>query len=155
MKCLTVCILVLLYGVGDAQAGLKSKHGPTASQSVVVKAARSHAVGARAARPAVKRKGAGAHRSRHAPKRTAVQVWVASPFARCVRQAESGNGTNPAAANNLYGIQARNAGYAGGTSYSWARYVPRRVQDGIAYRLFLRYGDGPWRPYDGCVWTGV
>lgn len=154
MRCLG-CILVLLYGVGDAQAtGLKS--GATASQSLVtaVKPAKSRTLVSSHPRHRKHVAQPKKREERHRVK-TAVEAWAASPFARCVRLRESHDGADPNAANNLYGMQARNAGYAGGTSYSWARHVSRRAQDRLAYRLFLKYGDGPWRPYDGCVWTGV
>lgn len=76
-------------------------------------------------------------------------AWVRSAFARCVRTAESGNGTNPAAYGNLYGIQGPADKH--GDVYSWAHGVSRQTQDRIAYRLFLRSGDYPWRSHDGCA----
>lgn len=30
-----------------------------------------------------------------------------------------------------------------------AEFLPAKVQDEIAYRLFLEAGEGPWRPYEG------
>lgn len=80
--------------------------------------------------------------SAHPPRAPA--KWVNGPFARCVRHNESHDGQDPNAHGNLYGVQDASGGYA------WAQHVPRARQDYIAWRMFLRDGDQPWRPYDGC-----
>lgn len=77
--------------------------------------------------------------------RPSLTAWVHSDFARCVRLRESHDGRDPNAGGNLYGVQ-RNGGY------SWAAGLARAAQDRIAYQLWCRWGDQPWRPYDGCAW---
>lgn len=74
--------------------------------------------------------------------------WLNSQFAQCVRQHESGNGTTT---RNIYGMQA---GWAVAGGSGWAGDATRAEQNYRAYLLFKRYGDGAWRPYDGCVWNG-
>jgi len=71
-------------------------------------------------------------------------VWVHGRFASCVRQRESQNGADPNARHNLYGVKDASGGYR------WAEHVSRAKQDYIAWRLYKRWGDQPWRPYDGC-----
>lgn len=73
--------------------------------------------------------------------------WLHGSFAACVRLRESHNGADPNAHGNIYGMQAGWAA-AGGTGY--AGDASRAEQDYRAYRLYQRYGVGPWRPYDGC-----
>lgn len=82
--------------------------------------------------------------SHHAP-----GWWLHSPFAQCVRLRESHNGADPNARGNIYGMQDGWAA-AGGTGR--AGDATRKEQDYRAYLLWKRYGDSPWRPYDGCHW---
>lgn len=76
-----------------------------------------------------------------------------SPFARCVRHNESHDGADPNARGNLYGVKVFDREHPSGW-YGWASGIPRATQDLIAYRLWQRYGDQPWRFYDGCTWIG-
>ncbi len=70
--------------------------------------------------------------------------WMTSAFAQCVRLRESGNGRG---SSNIYGmLDGWRA--AGGSGDAW--HASRAEQDYRAYRLWLRYGVIPWRPYDGC-----
>lgn len=82
------------------------------------------------------------------PHHRAPASWVHGAFASCVRLRESHDGHDPNAGGNLYGVKG--ASDSRGNPYSWARYVSRADQDWIAYKLYLRYGVQPWRPYDGC-----
>lgn len=74
-------------------------------------------------------------------------------FATCVRDRESHNGQDPNAEGNLYGLEGINVpqrfARLGGT-YSWARGVPRKAQDRLAFALFLKDGTAPWSRWDGC-----
>lgn len=76
--------------------------------------------------------------------------WARTDFAVCVRWRESRNG---ASAQNLYEIEGPHASSNYG-DYEWLNGVSRKGQNVIAYQMFLRRGDSPWRPYDGCTWTG-
>lgn len=90
----------------------------------------------------------GTAQARHPRHLSPEQAWVRSPFASCVRWRES---TNGAGASNLYQIQGPNASSNDG-DYEWLDWVSRAKQNWIAYKMFLRRGDNPWRPYDGCYW---
>jgi hypothetical protein len=80
---------------------------------------------------------------------SAVRRWRAGAFARCVRARESSNGR---ASRNLYGMLD---GWivAGGDGDAAEASIAE--QDYRAWRLWRRYGDSPWRPYDGCVDRGL
>jgi hypothetical protein len=91
----------------------------------------------------------GTVQARHRPMSPA-QKWARGAFATCVRIHESQDGLT---AQNLYEIEGPHASGNYG-DYGWLDGVSRYRQNEIAYQLFRRSGDSPWRPYDGCVWRG-
>jgi hypothetical protein len=84
----------------------------------------------------------------HKHKVSPAEAWARTPFANCVRLRESQNGVT---AQNLYEIEGPHASGNYG-DYEWLNGVSRVQQDLIAYQMFLRSGDSPWRPYDHCYW---
>lgn len=82
------------------------------------------------------------------PQRTPAEAWAQTSFAKCARWRESNDG---ASAQNLYEIQGPNASGNYG-DYEWLNGVSRIQQNQIAYQMFLKRGDSPWRPYDHCYW---
>jgi len=70
--------------------------------------------------------------------------WIASDFARCVRARESSNGRG---SRNLYGMLD---GWTVAGGRGEASAAPVREQHYRAWLLWRRFGDAPWRPWDGC-----
>lgn len=77
--------------------------------------------------------------------------WVISPYAICVRQHESGNGTT---SQNIYETEGPHATQWDG-DYEWLYGVSRAVQNQIAYALWCKRYMNPWTPYDHCQLNGT